>query len=59
MIAKVLTNNEDKPSYEAAIAGLEAHLWRQGMNEELERILGLGVWDLVLKPVDAKIFTSK
>ena len=60
MIAKLVTHNEDKPSYEAAMAGPEAPQWRQGVKEELNRILELGVWDLVPRPAKGvKIFTSK
>jgi hypothetical protein len=59
MIAKVLNKNEDKPSYKAAMAGPEIYLWRQGVDEELNRILELGVWDRVPQPADVKIFISK
>jgi hypothetical protein len=60
MIVKLVTHNENKPSYEAAMAGPEVPQWRQGVKEELNRILEFNVWDLVPRPAKGvKIFTSK
>jgi hypothetical protein len=60
MIAKLVSYNEDKPSYETAIAGPETLQWRQGVKKELNRILELDVWNLVPRPAkDVKIFISK
>jgi len=59
MIAKSTTANEDKPTYEEAMASSEGPQWRKGIDKELNRIRELGVWELVPKPRDIKIFTSK
>src|SRR5213592_501664 len=59
MIAKSTIANEDKPTYEKAMASSEGSQWRKGIDEELNRIRELGVWELVPKPKDIKIFTSK
>jgi hypothetical protein len=59
IIAKTIIANEDKPTYEEAMAGSEESQWREGIDKEIKRIHELGVWELIPRPEDIKIFTSK
>jgi hypothetical protein len=59
IIAKTIIANEDKPTYEEAMAGSEKSQWRQSINEEIKRIHELDVWELIPKPEGIKIFISK
>ncbi len=43
LVTKLATESDDKPSYDAAMAGPEASLWRKELNEELDRIIELDI----------------
>jgi hypothetical protein len=43
MIAKLTTANEDKPTYEKAIASSEGFQWRKDIDKELNRIREFGI----------------
>ena len=51
--------NDDQPSYDKAIKGLEVPLWKQGLQGEYDSLIKRKVWTLVPMPQDAKIFDPK
>jgi hypothetical protein len=51
--------NDDQPSYDRAMKGPEAFLWKQGLQGEYDSLIERKVWILVPMPQDAKIFDFK
>jgi hypothetical protein len=54
--AKSITANEDKPTYEEAMASSEKFQWREYINKEIKRIYEFGVWEFIPRFEDIKIF---
>jgi hypothetical protein len=51
--------NDNQPSYDRAIKGPEAPLWKQGLQNEYDSLIKRKVWTLMPMPQDAKIFNLK
>jgi len=51
--------NDDQPSYDKAMKGPEAPLWKQGLQNEYDSLIERKIWTLVPIPQDAKIFDPK
>jgi hypothetical protein len=51
--------NDDQSSYDRAMKGPEALLWKQGLQGEYDSLIERKVWTLMPIPQDAKIFDPK
>jgi hypothetical protein len=57
--AQLTHYNEDQLSYEKAMKGPDALLWKVDMQDEYNSLIERKIWTLVPKPQDAKIFDPK
>jgi hypothetical protein len=58
-ITAAIGYNDNQSSYNRAMKGPEASLWKQGIQNEYDSLIERKIWTLVPMPQDAKIFNPK